>query len=376
MTLPFRHIVLMTTTLAAVAGCSDAVEPTTVEHAAHSAPGIQYLVLDSSHVLFEFNGGWADIANRRRMDSATTMMAYSMSKTITAAAVLQLVEAGQLDLDAPVSRYLPSQPYGSAITIRQVIAHTAGIPNPIPLKWVHLASSHASFDADAALASVLQAHGKTTSEPGRKYAYANIGYWLLERVVERVTGEPFTAYVTRRVLQPIAATQAELGYAIPDPARHARGYLEKYSIPNLLKGFLIDDAFIGDYEDGWLRIESHFLNSPGMGGLVGTSRGFGKFLQDQLRGHSVILGDAGRRLFFEQQRTASGTPIDMTLGWHIGSLDGARYFYKEGGGGGFHSMMRLYPDAGIASVMIVNATTMNVGKAQDEADREVLGLRG
>ena len=338
-------------------------------------PGMQYVVVDSSDVLFEFNGGFADIARQIPIDSTTTMMAYSMSKTFTAAAVLQLVQQERLDLDAPLSRYLPSQPYGPAITVRQVLAHTAGIPNPIPLRWVHLASTHAGFNERAALATVLTRHGSLNSIPGERYEYANIGYWLLGQVVESLTGESFERYVATNVLRPLGATERELGYRIPDPGHHARGYLEKYSMPNLLKGFLIDAPFIGAYEGRWLRIESHYLNSPAMGGLVGTSRGFAKFLQDQLRDHSVILGDRARSLFYERQRRSDGRPVDMTLGWHVGDLDGMPYFYKEGGGGGFHSMMRIYPNHGVGTVMIVNATTMNVRKALDDADRVIIVRR-
>ncbi|MGH7638464.1 MAG: serine hydrolase domain-containing protein, partial [Gemmatimonadaceae bacterium] len=369
----------MTTIAAGLAACTD--DPATTKAVrvrleslvASKTPGLQYVLVDSARTLYEFNGGYADLAQRVPVDSTTTMMAYSMSKTLTAAAVLQLAEAGRVDLDAPVSRYVTSQPYGDAVTVRQLLAHTAGLPNPIPLKWVHLASAHAGFDEGAALASVLAEHAEPQGAPGKRYAYANIGYWLLGRVVERVTGEAFTDYVSTHVLRRIGAAESELGFGIPDPAHHARGYLERYSFPNLLKGFLIDDEFIGEYEGRWLRIESHYLNSPAMGGLVGTSRGFGKFLQDQLRSRSALFGEEARRLFYEPQRTSDGKVIDMTLGWHVGVLDGVRYFYKEGGGGGFHSMMRLYPDRGVGSVLIVNATTMNVRKALDEVDRALFG---
>ena len=64
----------------------------------------------------------------------------STSKTITAAAVLGLVEAEQVKLDDPIDRYLDSQPYGPDVTIRHLLSHTSGIPNPIPLAWVHPAA--------------------------------------------------------------------------------------------------------------------------------------------------------------------------------------------------------------------------------------------
>ena len=79
-------------------------------------PGIQYVVVTATGVLFEYTGGWADVRREVPVDAATTMMAYSMSKTLTAVAVLQLVEAGKVGLDEPVDRYLDSFPYGSKVT--------------------------------------------------------------------------------------------------------------------------------------------------------------------------------------------------------------------------------------------------------------------
>jgi CubicO group peptidase (beta-lactamase class C family) len=141
---------------------------------------------------------------------------------------------------------------------------------------------------------------------------------------------------------------------------------------NLAKGFLIDRELIGDYDGRWLQIQSHYPNGPAFGGLVGTARGFGKFLRDQLGQHSALFNDRTRSLFYAPQQTKHGTPIAMTLGWHIGDLHGTRYFYKEGGGGGFHSMMRLYPASGIATIIMTNATGFDVGDCLDTADPEFL----
>ena len=145
-------------------------------------PGIQYLALKSAETLFEYAGGWANIRRRVPMDSTTTMMAYSMSKTITAAAVLQLVEARQVGLDDPVDRYVDFSPYGSTITVRELLSHTSGIPNPIPLRWVHLAARHDTFDEAVALLAVLRKHPHLASQPGTKYAYSNIGLSQAQRV--------------------------------------------------------------------------------------------------------------------------------------------------------------------------------------------------
>jgi D-alanyl-D-alanine carboxypeptidase len=331
-------------------------------------PGIQYLVVGPEDIAFEYAGGWADIAGRQPLNAATTMMAYSMSKTITAAAVLQLVEAQRLGLDDSIGRYVEAQPYGPDVTVRQLLSHTSGVPNPIPLGWVHAAARHHTFDEAAALATVMRDHPRLSFPPGTKYAYSNIGYWLLGPIVERASGETFPSYVREHVLEPLGITPRELGYEVPDQAGHATGYLEKYSLMNLIKRFVVDRAFIGGYEGRWLRIHEHYLNGPAFGGLVGTAGGFGKFLQDQLRPHSRLFNDTTRRLFYAPERTRDGTAIPMTLGWHIGTTEGVRFYYKEGGGGGFHCMMRLYPESSMATVVITNATGFDVRGVLDAMD--------
>ena len=79
------------------------------------------------------------------------MMGYSMSKTITAAAAMQLVQDRKLGLNNPVADYIGALPYDGSITVHQLLSHTSGIPNPIPLRWVHLTAQHQQFDERAAL---------------------------------------------------------------------------------------------------------------------------------------------------------------------------------------------------------------------------------
>jgi D-alanyl-D-alanine carboxypeptidase len=335
-------------------------------------PGIQYLVVNAHGPVYEYNGGWADLRSRRQMTAARTMMGYSMTKTVTAAAVMRLIQDHRIGLDAFVPDYIGALPYGTGITIRHLLSHTSGIPNPIPLRWVHLAECHRQFDEQAALDAILAAHPRLSFQPGTKYAYSNIGYWLLGRLVERVSNQSFTSYVNTHVLKPINASPDELGFTIPDASRHATGYLEKYSLTNLAKRFLIAPKFIGIYTGRWLEIKSHYPNGAAFGGLVGTASGFGKFLQDQLRPHSVIFDNATQKLFFEPQAITNGQPIPMTLGWHIGNRDERRYFFKEGGGGGFRCLMRLYLEHGIGSVVMTNATGFDVHAQLDALDHQFL----
>jgi D-alanyl-D-alanine carboxypeptidase len=302
------------------------------------------------------------------MTPATTLMAYSMTKTFTAVAILQLIEKGRLQIDDALDLYLPDTPYRNrGITLREMLTHTAGLPNPIPLRWVHLAEDAGTFDEQQALARILRANAKAIAPPGKKYAYSNIGYWLLGRIVERVTGLSFTDYVRAEIIARLGLSPAEMGFSIFDSSLHAKGYLARFSVVNLLKGFVTDRKYWGGYEGDWLALRSHYPDGPAFGGLLGTARAFGRFLQDQLSGASVLLGPEARQLFVSPQTTAMGRPIPMTLGWHTGRK-GQPYFFKEGGGGGFHGEMRLYPEVNFASVALANSTGFRVARFLNEAD--------
>lgn len=331
-------------------------------------PGLQFAAVTAERAIFEYCGGWADLDGRRSLHPATTLMAYSMSKTITAAAVLQLIESHRLTLDASISRFLDFSPYGPDVTIRRLLAHTAGIPNPVPLAWIHTPAAHDTFDEHAALAAVLHRYNRLSFAPGTKYGYSNIGYWLLGEFVERVSGVAFSAYINRHVLQPLGILPHELGYNILSLPDHARGYLEKYSLMNVFARIFVDRQFIGSSSARWLELYPHYLNGAAFGGLVGTAGGFAKFLQDQLRKYSVLFEASTRSEFYAQQQTREGAAVPTSLGWQLGTLKGTRVFYKEGGGGGFHCMMRLYPDRGVGTVVMTNATVFNVRHLLDTLD--------
>lgn len=335
-------------------------------------PGIEYLVLSADSILFCFNGGSADIAAGRPVRETTTMMIYSMSKTITAAAVLQLVEQGRVSLDDPLIKYVPDIPYGKAVTVRHLLSQTSGIPNPIPLKWVHRVGDHSQFDEKAALQKVVEENPELDFAPGKKYAYSNISYWLLGNVVAKASGTTYEVYVRQNIFRKLNIPATEIDFIIPSKPDHAKGYLPKWSFLNLFKSFVINSKFIGEYEDGWLHIDDHYLNGPSFGGIVASARGIGFFLQDQLQGSSNLFGVETKKLFFEQQRNNDGEPIEMTLGWHIGFDNGTQYFFKEGGGGGFHSEMRVYPVQKIASVVIANNTSFDAKGFLNTVDKEFL----
>jgi CubicO group peptidase (beta-lactamase class C family) len=234
---------------------------------------------------------------------------------------------------------------------------------------VHLREDHARFDEAAALAQVLRDNPRLDFDPGERFSYSNIGYWLLGQVIEGATQQSYVDTMRANVLGPLRVSPGELSFDVSDLSRHAQGYLARFSFLNLAKGLFTDRKFWGGYTGNWLVLKSHMLNGPSFGGLVGSARGFSIFLQDQLRDESVMLDAQTRSLLETQQTTLGGDLIPMTLGWHTGEAGEVRYLYKEGGGGGFHAEMRLYPTLGIASVVMVNTTEFNSTRFLNELDR-------
>lgn len=335
-----------------------------------SAPGVQYASVDSSGLIHAEAAGLAEVTTGRPMLGTTTLLMYSMSKVVTAAAVVKLAEQGALAIDDPVCRFVPWQPYGSAITVQQLLTHTAGLPNPLPLRWVHPVSSHPGFDAQAALRRVIQAHPRPTSPPGSRFAYSNLGYWLLGEVVANAAGVGFEHYVRDQILAPLGIASAALGYQAADAAAQASGHLERFSLLGLLAPWLIDRELLGARSGRWVSIRGHYLDGAAYGGLVGTATGITPFLQDHLREEPRLWSRPARDRFMAPQRLARG-PIPMTLGWHVEQGALGRVLYKEGGGFGFHCMMRVYPSAGLASVVLTNATASKVRGLLDQIDLQL-----
>ncbi|MHB9028104.1 MAG: serine hydrolase domain-containing protein, partial [Candidatus Latescibacterota bacterium] len=324
-------------------------------------PGMQYLVVDADSIRFEYCGGRRNIGAGLPVTPDTTFMFSSSTKVLTAAAVLQLVERGRVDLEESLNAYYPDHPYGPQVTILHLLNQTSGIPNPAPLTWLHLVEEHNTFDEDEALRKVLADHPRRAFSPGKKYAYSNISYWLLGKVIRTVSGVSYCDYLRHNILEPLGVRQTELDCLIPDLSRHAGGYQKEYSPLSAILYLMMDRKMLDGTETGWIRLRPVYMNGPSYGGLIGTARGFSRFLQDQLRAESVLFNPGTKKLFFSLQRTSRGKEIVTTLGWHKGRASGVRYYGKPGGGPGYQSNIRVYPEMGIATVRLMNKTGVSEG---------------
>jgi D-alanyl-D-alanine carboxypeptidase len=334
-------------------------------------PGLQYVVFGHGGVVDSHAVGLADVGAARSMAEDTRLNVFSTTKVVTAVGLLQLQERGRLRLDDQAGRYLGYLPYPD-ITLRQLASHSAGVPDPVLGNFfVHWQEEHASFDREALLRQVLSRHGKLRFSPGTGTAYSNLGYALLGQVIERASGASYEDFVRASVFQPLGLGPAGIDLGTQDYGVDARPYFRRSQLLyQLLARFALKGARLRR-QGAWVGLDNRFyLNAPAHGGIVASARSFAAVFQDLLRPDSRLLGaEARQELFREQVRTAKAA---FALAWFIQERDGRRFFSHRGGGLGYVSEVRLYPESGLGSVLLVNMTTASPRLSPDILDAEYL----
>jgi D-alanyl-D-alanine carboxypeptidase len=338
------------------------------------APSIQYSIFDKDSIIYKFHAGLADIKNQIQATENTTYNAYSVTKTFTALSILQLAEKHKLDIDAPAKKYLPEFPYSPAISVKQLLSHSAGIPNPIPLSWIHLAGEHETFDSYTFFKQILHASQKTKSKPNEKFAYSNLGYVLLGQLIEKVSGKTYDDYVRENILQPLKLQTNQLDFKIPDQTMHAKGYHKKSNMSHFILGFLINKQKYMDKAEGkWQPFKNVYVNGASYGGLIGTAGAFVSYVQELLKPDSIIISETYKKMLLTENYTHGNRPTGMCLSWFTAQLNGAKYFAHAGGGGGYYCEIRMYPAKSLGSIVMFNRTGMTDERYLDKLDRYIIG---
>lgn len=333
----------------------------------NETPSLQYAFFDTDSTIYEFQYGQINRSSSEAIDEKTTYNIFSVTKTFTALAVLQLAQQGKLGLTHPVSDYLPGFGYDPTITVEQLLSHTAGIPNPLPLKWIHLESEHESFRHDDFFAEVFSKHPKLDFKPGTDFKYSNLGYVVLGQLIERVSGQPFKEYIQSHIIKPCGIDSAELGFNI-NPSVHAVGYHKWWSASNAVLGFLIDkNKFMEPRQGNWKPFKLFYTNGLAYGGMIGSGRALISYAQTLLKENSPLISDRYKQELFTE-RNVNGKPTGMSFSWFTGTLKGNRYYAHAGGGGGYYVELRVYPDLGVGSVILYNRTGMTDERILSKAD--------
>lgn len=189
-----------------------------------AGPGLSVVVSVGDGVVFRSSAGLANIAERRRIDANTAFELASLSKPITAMAVLQLVERGQLRLDDTAVRWLPELPATwGAITVEDLLAQRSGVPEFMTNMSAQALTTLDGLD-NAALIHRLAAHPDLVFTPGTASRYSNTNYVLLAEIVTRSSGMPFAQYLRRNLFDPLGLSSSYVDDAAPPGVAEALNF--------------------------------------------------------------------------------------------------------------------------------------------------------
>ncbi|HSJ45792.1 MAG TPA: serine hydrolase domain-containing protein [Euzebyales bacterium] len=314
--------------------------------------------------------GVADIRSKAPVTGDTVFRIGSVTKTMTAVAVLQLCEQGLIDLDAPADEYLrtfrltPAKGV-SPPTVRHLLTHTAGIGYWRRLSDLLRPGVGSGVSAARPVSSLADYYHKglpVEVEPGTKWMYSDHGIATLGQIVEDVTGQPIDRYLRDRVFAPLGMEHTDLVRSESVRARLATGYALSR---NGLK-------------------PARFREVPlvAAGGVYSTTSDLAHYVAALLSGgsaaHGRILKPETLTSMFEPHYQPDPRVPGMGLGFLLGDEDGHRSVGHDGVVAGFLSVISLAPDDGIGVVVLTNTGRLDSrGAAQPLASallRRLLGL--
>lgn len=324
------------------------------EIAANRAPGMAFAVGHEGTIIFEAGYGLADVEMGVAASPRTVFPIASVTKQFTAAAVMQLVERGQLGLDDPITAYLPDYPtQGHVVTIRHLLNHTSGIRS---FTGVREGIWDREMRLDLTYAEMLELFANEPFDfpPGERFAYNNSGYYLLGEIIGRVTGTPYAEYVVRGMLEPLGIDDivyCDANRIIPN---RAEGYARR-------DGQIVNAAYT-----------SVSTISPASGGLCATPSALIRWTHLLQSGR--VVSPASLALMTTRTQTTEDGRVSYGFGLNMGELEGHSRIAHSGSRPGFSAYVAHYPDAGISTVVLANATAISATEVEELLARAALGL--
>jgi serine beta-lactamase-like protein LACTB len=295
------------------------------------APGVSVAIVKDGKLAWTGAYGFSDLENSVPAKTSTMYRLASISKPITATAVMQLAEGGKLDLDAPIQKYCPAYPEKPwPITARELLGHLAGVRHyKQGDEWRstrHYASITESLD--------FFKGDPLDHEPGTKYQYSTFGFSLLGCAVEGASGMKFMDYLQEKVFRPAGMEHIQTDDTFTLIPNRARGYRKTEK---------------GEVVNTWLADTSNKI--PG-GGMIATATDLADFAIATM--HATLVSRATLEKMWSPQTMRDGQKTGSGLDWEIGELGGHRSVSHSGGQPGTSTDLILLPQINAAVAVMVN----------------------
>lgn len=317
-------------------------------------PGGVFLIVKDGAVLFTRGYGFANLEDRVRVSPDSTVFRVgSLSKTVTAAAALQLAEEGRIELDGDVNSYLKQvvvlDRFGQPVTFFQLLTHTAGFNEA-------LFGQHAWSRADwRPLGNFLSENLPPRSlPPGEVISYNDFGSSLAGLVVEDVSGLPFAEYVKRNIFDPLGMS------------------LSSFAVADLPESIQRNMAVAYRYEKGgYFAYEYDYIQTAPAAGLVTTATDMGRLLLELLAAWSGepthVLGDSTLRKMTSRQFGHIPQLPGRGFGFAQSLENERNAFYKNGQATGFTARIFVLPQEGVGFFSAINRSIFDRGGSFNEA---------
>lgn len=333
--------------------------------AAHDLPGLAVAVIRSGREpAFAFLGR-ADRERQWPIDAQTVFRIGSVGKTMTAIAVMQLVESGSVALGDPVNRHfrhvrIAAPPDTRDVTVADLLTHTSGLG---PLRGTRdlvrpLMGLGARAGSVPDLDDYYREGLRALTEPGTRWSYANHGFAALGQLVADVSGLPYAEYMTRHVFEPLGMGDTRVRLTRDILGRLAVGYAKRRKgfAPVRYRDVIVEPA------------GAIFSSTADMAAYVealigGGANRHGRVLQES------TLALMMRPHFSCDQRLAGA----FGLGFMVDSVAGHRTAWHSGGWPGFASMLYAFPDDGMGVVAFTNSLSRRMGVVAQDVARFALG---
>lgn len=302
------------------------------EMARADVPGVSYGIVDDGEITLG-TLGVAEAGTSQYVAADTAFIIGSVSKSFTALAVMQLVEAGSVELDAPIGDYLDvfeGNPDAAAITIRQLLSHTSGYST----HQGNQSQSDYSRRADALELRVRDVGAMELAHaPGTRWEYSNANYMLAGRLIEVVSGQSYDDYVTENILQPAGMTNSFVGSGNLD---------ERLAKPH--EPWLFSRRVI--------RVEKFGRGSAPQGGIASTGGDMAIYMAMMMNGKDDLISAESKALMMQPASEASPT---YGLGWFVDPEDGT--VGHSGLSPGYEALATMIPAEKRGAVILSNAAS-------------------
>src|SRR5882724_6829492 len=326
----------------------------------NKSPGVAVLIRKDGHTVFERGYGVRDLRSLAKIDEQTNFRLASCSKQFTAMSIMLLVHDGKLHYDDKLTDVFSDFPaYGKAITIRNLLNHTSGLPDYEDLMAAAEKRNGAPIWTvarqiqDAEVLNLLEKETAGKFAPGSQWSYSNSGYVVLGLIVAKISGKPFRDFLRERIFAPLKMSQT---------AAYQKGQNE---VTNRAYGHSKED-------NAWKETDQSPTSATlGDGGIYSSLTDLAKW-DEALAQHTLLsekemqsaltpakLSAGAQPKWPANSDRPEGAPVSYGFGWFLDPYRNHPRMWHYGDTSGFHTYIQRFPADRLTIIILCNRTDLD-----------------